>query len=79
MTFGERGLQAAAAATAATLAELPFDASKLQMSQSRGMALTISLLRIPLASMLLLAYDQFSPSSQHLKSKNNADSHTLHD
>ena len=68
MTFKERGLQAVGAATAATLAELPFDASKLQMTKSRTMALTVSLLRIPLASMLLLAYDQFSPSNKNRRS-----------
>ena len=57
--FSEKLAWAAVATTTATIAELPFDHTKIAVNAgSVRLAVITSGLRIPLASLLLVAYDQ---------------------
>jgi hypothetical protein len=59
-TGASRFRLALGATAAATVAELPFDLSKHNISGGLRSALMVSLLRVPLGSLLLLAYDEIA-------------------
>ena len=57
-TFLEKFALANVSAGLGAVAELPFDQAKLNISGSTRMAIVTSALRIPLAALLLVSYDQ---------------------
>jgi hypothetical protein len=59
-TLRGRFTLALGATAAATVAELPFDLSKHNISGGLRQAMTLSLLRVPLGACLLLAYDEIA-------------------
>ena len=57
-TFSTKFAYATGASLGAAVVEFPFDKAKLSIAQTKNMALLTTGMRIPLAALLLVSYDQ---------------------